>query len=268
MSVLDTGAAPATADSAPARRPRSRWWLGAVVPVVLVGAWWISTAVGAFPPSQLPPPVDVFTAAQQLWATGALQLNIAISVQRVLVGFACGAVAGLVVGGLTGSSATAYRLLSPTLGALRAVPSLAWVPLLGLWIGLGEPPKITLVAIGAFFPVYTTVLSAMTHLDPALVEVGRAYGRRGLGLFTSVLLPATAPTLLSGLRLGLAQSWLFLVAAELISSSIGLGYQMTNGQNTSRTDQVLLAIILLALLGKATDLVLGLVENRVKASRE
>ncbi|WP_432541888.1 ABC transporter permease [Kineococcus sp. SYSU DK002] len=253
---------------APARRVRSGWWLGAVVPVALVAAWWATTAAGVFLPSQLPPPGDVLTAAQQLWTTGQLQTNIAISVQRVLVGFALGAAAGLVLGGLTGSSRLAYRLLSPTLGALRAVPSLAWVPLLGLWIGLGEPPKITLVAIGAFFPVYTTVVSSLTHLDPALVEVGRAYGRRGIGLFTSILLPATAPALLSGLRLGLAQSWLFLVAAELISSSIGLGYQMTNGQNTSRTDQVLLAIILLALLGKASDVVLGFVEGRVKASRD
>nr|WP_246314983.1 ABC transporter permease [Kineococcus aurantiacus] len=218
-------------------------------------------------PSQLPSPVDVFHAAQQLWATGQLQLNIAISVQRVLVGFCCGAVAGLVLGGLTGSSRVLDRLLSPTLGALRAVPSLAWVPLLGLWIGIGETPKIVLVAIGAFFPVYTTVFSALTHLDPALVEVGRAYGRRGLGLFGTVLLPATAPALLSGLRLALAQSWLFLVAAELISSSIGLGFQMTNGQNTSRTDQVLLAIVLLAVLGKLSDVVLGIVEGRVKAAR-
>lgn len=267
MSVVDSGAAPATVDVPRAPRTTSRWWVGAVVPLLLVAAWWASTAAGVFDRSQLPPPVDVFHAAQQLWGTGQLQTNIAISVQRVFIGFAFGAVAGLVLGGLTGSSRTLHSLLSPTLGALRAVPSLAWIPLLSLWIGLGEPPKITLVAIGAFFPVYTTVLSALTHLDPALVEVGRAYGRRGFGLFTEVLLPATAPALLSGLRLALAQSWLFLVAAELISSSIGLGFQMTNGQNTSRTDQVLLAIILLALLGKLSDIVLGIVEGRVKAAR-
>ncbi|MBB2900928.1 sulfonate transport system permease protein [Kineococcus radiotolerans] len=262
-----TPPAPSAAAGAPERAPRSRWWLAAVLPLLLLVAWWWSTAAGVFDRSQLPPPVDVLRAAQQLWATGQLQTNIAISVQRVLIGFACGALTGLVLGGLTGSSRFLHGLLAPTLGALRAVPSLAWVPLLGLWIGLGETPKIVLVAIGAFFPVYTTVLSALTHLDPALVEVGRAYGRRGVGLFTEVLLPATAPALLSGLRLGLAQSWLFLVAAELLSSSIGLGFQMTNGQNTGRTDQVLLAILLLALLGKGSDVVLGLVEGRVKRAR-
>lgn len=248
-------------------RGSSRWLVGAVVPVLLLVAWQLSTSAGVFSRNQLPPPVDVFHAGQQLWARGQLQLNVAISVQRVLIGFACGAAAGLVVGGLTGSSRVASALLSPTLGALRAVPSLAWVPLLGLWIGLGEPPKVVLVAIGAFFPVFTTVFSAITHLDQSLVEVGRAYGRRGLGLFAQVLLPATAPALVSGLRLGLAQSWLFLVAAELLSSSIGLGYQMTNGQNTGRTDQVLLAILLLALLGKLSDGVLALVEGRIKSNR-
>ncbi|MFD0482053.1 ABC transporter permease [Kineococcus sp. GCM10028916] len=264
MSVLDTER------PAPARRsrgPRNRGWLGWVVPLLLLLAWFLTTGAGVFERVQLPPPVDVLNAARQMWATGQLQLNIAISVQRVLQGFAVGAVAGVVLGGLTGSSRVVHDLLAPTLGALRAVPSLAWVPLLGLWIGLGETPKITLVAIGAFFPVYTTVLNALTHLDPALVEVGRAYGRRGVGLFREVLLPATAPALLSGLRLGLAQSWLFLVAAELLSSSIGLGFQLTNGQNTGRTDQMLLAIVLLAVLGKASDVVLGLVEGQVKRAR-
>lgn len=264
MSVLDTER------PAPARRsrgPRRRGWLGWVVPLLLLAAWFLSTGAGVFERVQLPPPIDVLHAAQQMWATGRLQLNIAISVQRVLQGFAVGAVAGVVLGGLTGSSRVVHDLLAPTLGALRAVPSLAWVPLLSLWIGLGETPKITLVAIGAFFPVYTTVLNALTHLDPALVEVGRAYGRRGVGLFREVLLPATAPALLSGLRLGLAQSWLFLVAAELLAASIGLGFQLTNGQNTGRTDQVLLAIILLAVLGKGSDLVLGLVEGQVKRAR-
>ena len=270
MSVLDSGAAPATADGPSRPRPprgRSRWWVSLVIPVLLLIAWWASTAAGMFERNQLPPPVDVWHAGQQLWANGQLQTNIAISVQRVLIGFACGAVIGLVLGGLTGASRFLHDLIAPTLGAFRAVPSLAWVPLLSLWVGIGEPPKIVLVAIGAFFPVYTTVASALSHLDPALVEVGRAYGRRGVGLFTEILLPATAPALLSGLRLGLAQSWLFLVAAELISSSIGLGFQLTNGQNTGRTDQMLLAIVLLAVLGKASDVVLGLVEGQVKRAR-
>jgi sulfonate transport system permease protein len=265
---VSAATAQAAAPAAPvARRPRRSGWLGAVVPLLLLAAWQLSSTLGVFSRVQLPPPLDVVRAAQQLWANGLLQQNIAISVQRVVVGFLCGAVLAIVLGGLTGLSRTLDRMLSPTLGAVRAVPSLAWVPLLGLWIGLGETPKIVLIAIGAFFPVYTTVSSALSHLDPALVEVGRAYGRRGLGLFTEILLPATAPSLVSGLRLGLAQSWLFLVAAEIIAASMGLGFQMTNGSNQGRTDEVLLAILLLALLGKLSDAVLGVVERRIARNR-
>ncbi|WP_432548718.1 ABC transporter permease [Kineococcus sp. SYSU DK004] len=270
MSALSGTQAPPrepAAEGARRRVPAAGWALGLVVPVLLVAAWQLSSTLGVFSRYQMPPPLDVLRAAGEMWSTGALQANVAISVQRVLQGFAVGASLGVVLGGLTGLSNLADRMLSPMFGALRAVPSLAWVPLLGLWIGLGETPKIVLVAIGAFFPVFTTVYSALSHLDPSLVEVGRAYGRRGVRLFTEILLPATAPSLLSGLRLGLAQSWLFLVAAEIISSSVGLGFQLTNGQFIGRTDQMLLAIVLLAVLGKLSDVVLGLVEARVKARR-
>jgi len=267
---VSTTARPAAAAVEPATPRAARggsWLLGAVVPLLLLAVWQLSSTLGIFSAYQLPPPLTVLRTAVRLWSNGTLQANVAISVQRVLIGFVIGAGLGVLLGGLTGLSRTLDRMLSPTLGALRAVPSLAWVPLLGLWIGLGEPPKIVLIAIGAFFPVYTTVFSALRHLDPALVEVGRAYGRRGIGLFTEILLPATAPSLLSGLRLGLAQGWLFLVAAEIISSSVGLGFQMTNGQNQGLTDQVILAILLLAVLGKLSDLVLALVEDRVKRNR-
>jgi sulfonate transport system permease protein len=146
-------------------------------------------------------------------------------------------------------------------GALRAVPSLAWVPLLIVWLKYGEESKITLVAIGAFFPVYTTVAAALRHVDPHLVEVGRAYGLRGASLFARVQLPAVLPAVVSGLRLALAQGWLFLVAAELLGASMGLGFLLTDSGNNGRTDRVLLAIVCLAILGKATDALVGLAEK-------
>src|SRR5699024_5014153 len=143
----------------------------------------------------------------------------------------------------------------------RAVPSLAWVPLLLLWIGIGEDSKVVLIAIGAFFPVYTTVASSLRHVDAQLVEAARTFGYRGLRLLLTVQLPAVVPSVFSGLRLALAQAWLFLVAAELLASSMGLGYLLTDSQNSGRTDRLLLAIILLAVLGKVTDALLGLIEK-------
>jgi len=237
--------------------------LGAVVPLLLLALWAAVSATGVFSASQLPPPADVLAALGETARRGELGHHTAISVQRVLLGFAAGSAAGLALGGLVGLSRAARALLGPTVQALRAVPSLAWVPLLLLWLGIDETPKITLVAIGAFFPVYTTVAAALMRVDPHLVEVGRAYGRSGLALLGTVLFPAAMPAVISGLRLGLAQAWLFLVAAELIASSMGLGFLLIDSQNTGRTDVMFLAILLLALIGKATDSLLALLERSV-----
>jgi sulfonate transport system permease protein len=130
-------------------------------------------------------------------------------------------------------------------------------------MGIYEEPKITLIAIGAFFPVFTTVAAGLKAVDRGLIEVGRAYGLRGSSLVAQILLPAASPTILSGLRLGLAQSWLFLVAAELIASWQGLGFLLLDSQNSGRTDILFLSIVLLAVLGKFSDFLIGLAEKRV-----
>lgn len=268
MTSVSTAVKPAAGlDPPAARRPGRRPLTvvaGAVLPLALLAVWQGVSASGVWSVSQLPPPADVFAALQELAGRGRLGHHIAISVQRVLLGFAAGSAVGLALGGLVGLSRVARVLLSPTVQALRAVPSLAWVPLLLLWLGIDETPKIVLVAIGAFFPVYTTVAAALSQVDPHLVEVGRAYGRSGVALLTTVLFPAALPAVVSGLRLGLAQSWLFLVAAELIASSMGLGFLLIDSQNTGRTDVMLLAILLLAVIGKVTDSLLALAERAIR----
>jgi len=245
-------------------RRESRWWPivgGALLPLLALIVWWAVTEFGDIPAYRLPSPADVVNAAVDLAASGQLWRDIAISTQRVLQGFALGSIIGIVIGSLIGLSRNASILLSPTIGALRAVPSLAWVPLLVLYVGIGEPPKVILITIGAAFPVLTTLSIALRHVDPHLVELGRAYGLRPLGLLTAVQLPAVIPALVSGLRLALAQSWLFLVAAELLSSSMGLGFLLIDSGNNGRVDRIFLAIIVLAILGKATDALIGLLER-------
>lgn len=255
----------------PGPPPARRWGrvVGAtVVPLALLGVWHLLTTVtGTFLPHQLPSPTAVWQAGHELttWDIGpTLVDHVAISTQRVLLGFLGGALVGLAVGSLVGLSRGAGTLLSGTTGALRAVPSLAWVPLLILWMGINEDSKVTLIAIGAFFPVYTTVASALRHVDPHLVEAGRAYGLRGVHLLARVQLPAATPAVVSGLRLALAQSWLFLVAAELIASSQGLGFLLMDSANNGRVDRILLAIVTLAVLGKATDTLIGIGERRLQ----
>ncbi|TYB69234.1 ABC transporter permease [Nonomuraea sp. PA05] len=236
---------------------------GLVVPLVVLAAWQAAATAGVFTAAQLPAPSAVLAAVAELARRGELWQHVAISGRRVLLGFAAGASAGVLLGAAVGLYPPVRALLAPSVAALRAVPSLAWVPLLVLWLGIAEAPKIVLVAIGAFFPVYTTVATALAHVDQHLVEAGRAYGLRGVALLTRIQLPYAAPAVLAGLRLGLAQGWLFLVAAELIASSMGLGFLLIDSQNTGRTDILLLSILLLALLGKAADALLGLLARNL-----
>jgi len=250
---------------------KSRWrsglpvpsgFVGLIVPIGLVILWQWLVNREVYTRSQLPAPKDVWLAAQQLWDADVLVEHITISTQRVAEGFGWGAGIAIVVGLAVGLSSIIDRLLSPTIQAFRAIPSLAWVPLLILWMGIGDQPKITLVAIGVFFPVFTALVGGIQQIDRKLIEVGQAYGLRGPSLAWSILLPAATPSLITGLRIGLAQGWLFLVAAELIGASKGLGFLLIDGQNTARADIVVLSIVLLALLGKGTDLLLSLVEKR------
>jgi sulfonate transport system permease protein len=236
--------------------------IGALLPILILITWQVLSTNGSFSVSQLPPPAEVLSGTLGLIERGTLWGHIAISVQRVFTGFAIGAILGITLGSAVGLSKPISALLQPTIGALRAVPSLAWVPLLLIWMGIYEEPKITLVAIGAFFPVFTTVAAGLAAVDRNLIEVGRTYGLKGVKLITKVLLPAAAPVIFSGLRLGLAQAWLFLVAAELIASSMGLGFLLLDSQNTARTDILFMAIILLALLGKLSDVIIAAIEKR------
>jgi sulfonate transport system permease protein len=243
---------------------RSRWLTiggGAVLPILILVVWQLVAASGAVPSYRLPSPGDVVLAGVDLAQRGLLGLHVAISTQRVLLGFVAGSLVGLVVASVVGLSKVGSILLSPTLGGLRAVPSLAWLPLLVLYIGINEDQKVALIAIGAFFPVYTTVSAALRHVDPHLVEAGRAYGYRGTALLRIVQLPAVVPSVVSALRLALAQSWLFMVAGELLGSSLGLGFLLNDSVNNGRLDRLFLSIILLAVLGKLTDALVGVLEK-------
>lgn len=245
----------------------SRTWVkitgGFVVPVIIIVAWHLVTTGGLIPPYRLPAPWSVVEAGIELIGRGELWLHIAISVQRVFIGFLAGSIIALAFAAIVGLSRAGSVLLAPTLVALRAVPSLAWVPLLILWLQVGEESKVTLIAIGAFFPVYTTVADALRHVNPQLVEAGRTFGLRGWSLFRTVQLPAVIPSVVSGLRLALAQAWLFLVAAELLGASMGLGWMLNDSQQTGRVDRILLAIVLLALLGTITNAILVVFEKAV-----
>jgi sulfonate transport system permease protein len=230
--------------------------------------WWGSTLLGIFEVYQVPPPPVVLDAAIGMWRRGLLQQDILTTTLRVAEGFVLGSLIGVVLATITGLSARAERALEPTLQALRTVPTLAWAPLLLLWLGIDEPPKISLVAIGAFFPVYVNLAAGMSGVDRKLVEVARVFDLGRWDIARRVILPAALPDLITGLRLGATQAWLFVVVAEFFGASSGLGFRLTDSQQSTRVDLMFVAIVVLAILGKLTDSAIRFIERRVLRWRD
>lgn len=236
-----------------------------ILPILLLVAWFAATASGTLKPYQFASPQAVFAELGQLASSGVLWTDLGASLERVALGFGIALVLATLLGALVGTSRVAERLLDPTLQAVRAVPSLAWVPLILLWLGIGETPKVTLIAIGAFFPIYVSLASGIRNVDRKLLDVARVLGVRGPALALRVLVPAALPQLLVGARIGLTQAWLFLVAAELLASTRGLGFLLTEGQQISRTDEILVAVLLFAVCGKLSETGMRMLERRLVA---
>ena len=234
----------------------SRLLLGLFLPVLLAAGWEIAVRLGWAQGRLVPPPSRVGAAFAELAATGELWTHVGVTLWRVAVGFALGAVAGIVFGALSGISATSRRLLDPTLQALRSIPSIAWVPLFILWLGIFEASKVTLIAVGVFFPVYLGVAASILSVDRKLVEVGRAFRLSRAALVRRILLPAILPETITALRSGLGLGFMFVVAAEFMGASEGLGYLLVDGQQMGKPDRILAAIIAFAVLGKAADALL------------
>ena len=264
LPALERTDADTPASPAPGRLRRfARPALGLLLPVGLALGWEIVVWFGLSSGRLVPPPSKLFATIMELAESGELTQHVVATLTRVGAGFGIGVVAGTLLGAVAGYWDLARRLLDPSVQALRAIPSLAWVPLFVLWMGIGEQPKITLIAVGVFFPVYTNLVSGIRQVDRKLLEAASAYGYRRISLAGEVVLPAALPSLFTGLRLGLAQGWLFLVAAELIGASQGLGFLLVDGQNSGRADIIVLSIIFLAIIGKLTDTLLQVVEHRL-----
>ena len=226
------------------------------VPAVLGIAWELAVRTGIAPGRLMPPPARLAHTALALASSGELWTHVAATMTRVVIGFAIGSVAGTLFGMLTGASETMRRLLDPSIQALRAIPSIAWVPIFILWFGIFETSKLALIALGVFFPVYLGMLSAIQSVDRKLIEVGRVFGFSRIGIMLRITWPAVLPTWIASLRSGLGLGFMFVVAAELMGASEGVGYLLLDGQQMGRADSILVAMIVFALLGKFSDGVL------------
>ena len=235
------------------RRNYARPLLGLLLPLGVTLAWEMIVRLGLSSGRLVPPPSKVFATLSELAESGELLRHIAATLTRVLAGFGFGVAAGTILGAITGYWALARRLLDPTVQALRAIPSIAWVPLFILWLGIFETSKVALIAAGVFFPVYLGVMGAILSVDRKIVEVGRIFRLSGFAMIRRILLPAVLPAYVVALRVGLGLGWMFVVAAEFMGASEGLGYLLIDGQQLGKPAQILAAIVTFAILGKTTD---------------
>ncbi|WP_054706232.1 ABC transporter permease subunit [Bacillus sp. JCM 19041] len=233
-----------------------------ILPLVLLVSWQIMSINGLFS-NLLASPLDVITAGWRMAANGELFNHLVISFYRAFIGFLIGGGIGLFLGILNGMSSFAQRYLDTTIQMLRNVPNLALIPLVIIYLGVGEGAKIFLVTAGVLFPVYINTYHGIRSIDPNMLEMSRMYGLSKWKRFTKVIFPGALPSILVGVRYALGVMWVTLIVAETIAATSGIGYMSMNAREFMQIDVIILAIVLYALLGKLADWLAGRAEQRL-----
>jgi sulfonate transport system permease protein len=237
-------------------------WLA---PVVLVVVWEVLAQRGWLSPQVLPAPSKVIKTGFKLATTGSLLNDLGVSLLRAFAGFAIGSAIGFGLGTLVGFSRIAEAAIDRSVQMIRAIPFLAGMPLVIVWLGVGEAEKIFLVALGVTFPIYINTTLGIRQVDPKLIELGRVQGLSWLELIRRIILPGALPSILTGVRYALATAWLALVVAETIGAQSGIGFLAMDAREFLRTDVIVLTIVIYALIGVAADAVTRLLERRLLA---
>lgn len=233
-------------------------WL---IPVAIIVIWEVIVDAGMIDTIYVPSPSAVGSQAITLWQEGTLQQNIGISLYRATIGLLIGGTIGFTLGVANGLSRISNLLFNSTVQMVRNIPHLALIPLIIIWLGIGEPAKVTLVAIGVMFPIYINTLHGIQSIDPKLIEMGRSYQLSKWQMLTKIIFPGAMPTILMGVRYALGVMWTTLIVSETISSSSGIGYMETNAQQFLDMPTIFLAIIIYAILGKVSDWIAALLES-------
>lgn len=245
--------------------PERVFWIGRLqgllVPVLLLAAWQGVAAFELVSPHALPSPVAVATRWWAYLLSGELHRDAAASLYRVLLGFFIGAGLALPLGLLMGASPRVYRLFNPLVQVLRPIPPIAYIPVAMLWFGLGNPPAIFLIVIGAFFPVLINTISGVRHVDVIYLRAARSLGARGFTVFARVMLPAATPYILAGMRIGVGTSFIVVIVSELIAVNSGLGYRILEAREFFWTDKVLAGMLTIGLIGLAIDTIMTRINN-------
>jgi NitT/TauT family transport system permease protein len=280
MTTVTTGRARPGWSTPPRRRParrvpallgirtpiprRARWVLTALSILVPLGAWWGLAVSGAVEPAHyLPTPPATFAAGLRMAQEGTLAPDVWATVQRVLVGFGLAVAVSVPLGILMGSFRSAQALVEPVVGLLRYLPAGAFIPLLIIWLGLGEPPKMALIFLATVF--FNTLMTAdvVRGVPLALIDVSYTLGARVGEVLRKVIIPHSLPGMIDAVRVNAAAAIGYVVVAELIASESGLGYRIVRLQRFSQIDRIFAVLVVIALIGLATDIALRVLRDRV-----
>ena len=221
----------------------------------VLGLWSLVGLSGAIPEAIFPTPWSVWLATVEMWDNGSLQSDLRVSLGRAGIGFVIGATLGVFLGLLTGRVALVRTLLNPFLNLLRPIPAIALVPVAIVWFGIGEGSKYFVVSYTVFLTVWFNTHHGMQYVPETYLRAARSLGATRLREFLTVVLPAAAPHIFAGIRLGVALAFLSLVAAELSGASSGLGFRLQEARQYVRTDRMSSLLIILGILGATADLV-------------
>lgn len=234
-----------------------------MLPVIVIAIWEYVCHFGNVKVYNMPAPEIIIKDAVEKIQDGTLWKHIAISFFRVLEGFLIAAVSALVIGTFIGLNKYFERFSELVLQILKPIPPIAWIPLAILWFGIGESSKLYIIFYGAFFPILLNTVDGIRNIDKKYLELGRVYEVDRPRLIGKVILPGALPSILTGIRVGLGNAWVCVVAAEMIAATKGIGYMLSNGRSMSRADDVILAMLIIGIVGKVMDDVLKVISKKL-----
>ena len=245
--------------------------IGLIVPAVVIVFWQAVVMLGWVNPQVLPSPLAVvrkwieyllpltpYDAEQGSWLAWAVSGELIIdslgSLYRVVVGFGIGAGLALPLGLAMGANQRVYDWCNPLVQLLRPIPPIAYIPLAILWFGLGNPPAVFLIALGAFFPVLMNTIAGVRQVDGIYIRAARNLGAGGRTMFLRVILPAAVPYILSGVRIGIGTAFIVVIVSEMIAVNNGLGFRILEAREYFWSDKIMAGMISIGLIGLAIDI--------------
>ena len=256
----------------PTTVPRSRgvrlgWLRRWVSPAVILVVWQLLSSAGVIPEQKIAAPLQILATARDLVADGTLGAATLVSVQRVALGFAVGAAIGVTLAVVAGLSRIGEDAVDPPMQMLRTLPHFGLIPLFIVWMGLGETPKIALVAMGVAFPLYLNTFSGIRSIDRKFLEAATTLHLTRWQRIRHVVAPGAVPQALVGLRQSLGVAWLSLIVAETVSASSGLGYMINHAREFLQTDVIVVGLAVYSILGLVTDAIVRTLERKALSWR-